>query len=213
MPMMPPWTKPFCWVRSSRKGSAISTTPGATSPRLAPISAIACWRPKLARMRSANRESAGAFIEPGRLLDVYVNVNLAAMVLTAAAAELLAHALLEGGDLGELRLDIGTLPQQAPAVRLQHLAKALELRPLVAPRLVHVDQLADLGERETEALAAQGELEARAVARGVNAPLAVTARCEQPLVFVEADRARCDIELAREFADGKFGALGFHARV
>ena len=53
--------------------------------------------------------SAGAFIEPGRLLDVYVNVNVARVALTAAAAELLAHALFEGGDLGELRLDVGTL--------------------------------------------------------------------------------------------------------
>ncbi len=73
------------------------------------MSDIALWRAKLARIRAAYCGSAGAFIEPGRLLDVYVNVNVARVALTAAAAELLAHALFEGGDLGELRLDVGTL--------------------------------------------------------------------------------------------------------
>src|SRR3989442_5484317 len=121
-------------------------------------------------------------------------------------------ALLEGLDLGELRLDVGALLQQALAVGSEHLAEALELRPLVAPRLVHVDQLADLGERQAEALAAQRELEARAVARRVDAPLAVAPRREQSLVLVEADRARRDVEFAPELADRKFGAFRFHIR-
>jgi hypothetical protein len=33
-------------------------------------------------------------------------------------------------------------------VRLQHGEKALELRALVVPGLVHVDQIADLGQRQ-----------------------------------------------------------------
>src|SRR6185436_19751367 len=82
-------------------------------------------------------------------------------------------------DLGELRLDVGALLQQARLVRLEHGEEALELRPLVAPRLVHVDQLADLRQRQAEALAAQRELEAGAVARRVDAPLAVASRREQ----------------------------------
>src|SRR2546428_14148247 len=125
-------------------------------------------------------------------------------------------ALPEGLDLGELRLDGGALLQQALAGGSEHLAKALELRALVAPRLVHVDQLADLGERQPEALAAQRELEPRAVARRVDAPLAVAPRRDQPLGLVEADRARRDVELARQFADRKLGALRFldpHGRV
>src|SRR5882762_5249757 len=148
----------------------------------------------------------------GRLLYVYVNVNWR-HGLAAPPAQLLLHALLEGRDFGEMRLDVGALLQQAAAVRLQHLAKALELRPLVASRLVHVDQLADLGERQAEALAAQRKLEPRAVAQRVDAPLAVAARRKQSLVLVKADGTRGDIELAREFADRKFGALRFHARV
>src|SRR5262245_31111766 len=125
--------------------------------------------------------------------------------------ELLADSLFERLDLGKLRLDVGALLDQVLLVRLEHREEALELRPLVAPRLVHVDQLADLGQRQTEPLAAQGELEARAVPRRVDAPLAVAARRDQPLVFVEADGARRDLELARELADRVFGSLLLHS--
>src|SRR5216683_2986384 len=75
-----------------------------------------------------------------------------------------------------------SLLQQALAVAFQHLAEALELRPVVAAGLVHVDQLADLGERQAQALAAQRELEPGAVARRVDAALAVATRREQSLV-------------------------------
>src|SRR5258708_25743426 len=78
------------------------------------------------------------------------------------ALELLAHFLLERLDFGELRLDIGALLQQAALVRFQHGEKALQLRSLVASGLVHVDELADLGQAEAQALAAQRELEAGA---------------------------------------------------
>src|SRR5207302_10403075 len=127
--------------------------------------------------------------------------------------QLLVHALREGLDLGELRLDVGALLQQALPVIGEHLAKALELRPLVAPGLVHVDQLADLGERQSQALAAQRELEPGAVARRVDAALAIAPRREQPLVLVEADRAGRDVELARQFTDRKLGPFRFHDRV
>src|SRR5205807_2927077 len=122
----------------------------------------------------------------------------------------------EAVELAELRLDVGALLQQARLGRFEHRQEALELGPLVAARLVHVDQLADLGERQPQALAAQRELEPRAVARRVDAALAVAPRRNQPLVFVEADRARRDAELVRQFADRKLAALRFldpHGRV
>src|SRR5437763_8793730 len=127
--------------------------------------------------------------------------------LAAWAAQLLLHALLEGFDLGELRLDVGALLQEALAVALEHLAEALELRPLVAAGLVHVDQLADLGERQPESLAAQRELEPRAITQRVDAPLALAPRREQALVFVEADGARGDVELFRQLADRELASL------
>ena len=106
----------------------------------------------------------------------------------------------------------------AAAVRLQHGEEALQLRPLVAAGLVHVDQVADLGEREAQALAAQRELEARALARGVDAALAVAPRREQALGLVEADGARRDVELRGQLADRilRVGAFLFdfqHGRV
>jgi hypothetical protein len=120
---------------------------------------------------------------------------------------------LERLDLRKLGFDIGPLLQQARPVLFKHREEALELRALVAPGLVHVDQLADLGQREAEALAAQGQLEAGTVARRVDAALAVALRREQALVLVEADRARRDVELARQFADGEFGAFRFHGNL
>ena len=63
---------------------------------------------------------------------------------------------------------------------------------LVAPGLVHVDELADLGQRQPEALAAQRQLQAGAVARRVDAALAVALAARAGPVLVEADRARRD---------------------
>src|SRR5678815_4465838 len=120
--------------------------------------------------------------------------------------ELPADPLFERQDLGKLRFDVGALLDQAVLVRFEHGEEALELRPLVPAGLVHVDQLADLGKRQSEALAAQGQLETGAIARGVDSPLPVAARRDQALVLVEADGARRDLELARELADRILGA-------
>jgi hypothetical protein len=107
-----------------------------------------------------------------------------------------------------LRLEVGALLLEHRLVALEQRQEALELRPVVAARLVHVDQLANLGKRQAQALAAQRELEARAVALRVDPALSGAARREQPLVLVEADRARGDVELARQLSDREFGALG-----
>ena len=52
--------------------------------------------------------------------------------LTSTALQLLAHLLLEGLDLRELRLDVLALLEQAGLVRFQYRQEALELRALVA---------------------------------------------------------------------------------
>src|SRR3982751_6317060 len=56
---MPAWRKPSCWVRSSQNGRWISTSPGATSPNDAPMSAIARCSAKLCRTR-ASKSGSGA---------------------------------------------------------------------------------------------------------------------------------------------------------
>src|SRR5260221_10450461 len=56
---MPAWKNPCCWVSSGGNGRAIWTRPGSTRSRRAPISAIAPWRAKLARVRLSKSGSAG----------------------------------------------------------------------------------------------------------------------------------------------------------
>ena len=58
--------------------------------------------------------------------------------------------------------------------------------------MVEVEQLADLGQREAEPLAAQDPAEPRAVAGAVEPGQALAARLDQALVLVEADGARGD---------------------
>src|SRR5579859_7347624 len=125
----------------------------------------------------------------------------------APRAEALADALLERGDLRQLGLEVAALLLQQRLVLLEHGEEARQLRALVASRLVHVDQLANLRQRQAEPLAAQRQLQARAVAQGVDAALALAPRREQALVLVEADRARGDVEFAREVPDRVLGAL------
>ena len=99
-------------------------------------------------------------------------------------------------------MQVGELLLELRAVGRQHFQELAQLRLRVARRLVHVDEFLHLGQREAEALAAQGELEPGAVARGVDAAASAALRHEQAAVFVEADGARGEIELARQFADG-----------
>ena len=78
--------------------------------------------------------------------------------------------------------------------------------------VVLVGVLAWLGGAEPRALA---EATALALAPGV-AGLALLPRREEPVALVEADRARRDVEFARQLADGKLGAFlfaGLHGRV
>ena len=103
-------------------------------------------------------------------------------------------------------MQVGELLLELLAVRRQHDEKLFQLRLRVARRLVHVDEFLHLGEGQAEPLAAQRELQAGAVARGVDAVAAAALRRDQAAVFVEADRPRGEVELARELADREGGA-------
>src|SRR5215471_15605306 len=84
----------------------------------------------------------------------------------------------------------------------EHLQEFDELRPLVACGRVNVEELADLGERETEALTAQDELDARALALAVDSRLALAPWRDESLILVESNRPRRQRELLREVGDG-----------
>ena len=118
-------------------------------------------------------------------------------------------ALLVLADLGQHHADVVLLLLELLAVALQHRHEGLQLRRGVGLAVVHPYQLQDLRQRQAEALAAQRELEPRAVALRVDAVAAGACRFEQPGVFVKADRARGDVELGGQFGDRE-AAAGVH---
>src|SRR6266404_4124627 len=127
--------------------------------------------------------------------------DLVTLWIDAAMLELgsdLALHFLEFADMGvevaTLALKIGDV-QAAPTQQLAQLLHA------GAIDLVKIEQLLDLRQRETEPLAAQDPDQPRAVVRAVEPRQALAARLDQALVLVEADGARRDSELARQFGD------------
>jgi hypothetical protein len=100
--------------------------------------------------------------------------------LAALPADQRAAARLVLRDLGQRHLDVVQLLLQLAAMIAQHDQEGLQLRPLVAARFVHVDELLDLLQRQPEPLAAQRQLQARAVAVGVDAVAAGARGLQQP---------------------------------
>src|SRR5207253_2302075 len=103
------------------------------------------------------------------------------------------------------------LQQPRPTVRQQR-KELRELGALVAGDFVEIQQLADLGQREPETLAAQDELDADALAIAVNTSAAVAARRDQSAILVEADRARGQREFARKVGDRVGGGAAGRSR-
>ena len=77
------------------------------------------------------------------------------------------------------------LEQRTPPGK--HLQKLDELRPLAAGRIVEIQKLANLRQRQSKALAAQDELDADPLALPIHSALPVSSRRKQPLVLVEAN--------------------------
>src|SRR6516164_1567206 len=129
------------------------------------------------------------------------SVSVVAFGIDAALLELgrdLGLDFLEFVDVGveiaTLVLEIGDVQAAAP----QKLAQLLHARAI---DLVEIEQLLDLGERETEPLAAQDPAQPHAVVRAVEPRQALAPGLDQPLVLVEANGARGDRELAGELGD------------
>jgi hypothetical protein len=86
----------------------------------------------------------------------------------------------------------------------RHVERRLKLRRLLVAHVVEVEKLADFLEAEAEALAAQDQLQARAVAAGEQAFLPLAAGEQKLLGFVEAQRAGRHVERVAHLADGHF---------
>jgi hypothetical protein len=72
------------------------------------------------------------------------------------AVEKIAALLLELGNLTQDYFDVLALLLQNAAAFLQNLLQALDLRVLVFGGIVHIDQLTDFGQRQSQPLSAQG---------------------------------------------------------
>ena len=100
----------------------------------------------------------------------------------------------------------------ASSVRLT--TKLELLRAALAALAVEVEVALDLGQRRADRLGAQDQRQPRAVAARVDARAVDAARREQALVFVEAQRAQRDAELAAELGDAvELGRLVAAVRV
>ena len=78
---------------------------------------------------------------------------------------------------------------------------AVELLVVAAGGVVELDQLAAFGQGKTDALAAQDQLQADLVPGRIDAFLAPALGAEQALLFIEANGAGGDVELAGEVGD------------
>src|SRR5450631_4039636 len=82
----------------------------------------------------------------------------------ASRSEQFARLAFMTADLVERHAKIRHLLLQLLAVRCQYQEELAQLRRGVSGRLVHVDQLLDLRQRQTQPLATQSELESGTVA-------------------------------------------------
>ena len=107
-------------------------------------------------------------------------------------------------DLFQLRLELCQLTLGLRAMRSQHSEKFLQLRRRIARAVIHIDDFFRFGQRKTQALRAQRELQARAILGAVHPqpPAGASAlRREQSHVFVKTNRTCGQIEFASQIAD------------
>ena len=107
----------------------------------------------------------------------------------------------EFGQFGDRGVDVAFLRVERVDPRAAAVDRELALRAAPVADIVEVDHLADLGQREADALAAQDPGEPRAVAVRIDALRAAPLGRDQPFVLVEAQRAGGDAELGRQVGD------------
>ncbi len=125
--------------------------------------------------------------------------------------ELVETSLSPGFDdvqLGEHAIDVRPSPLQLVAAGGDPIDEQLQLSELARGRVVHVDDLADLGEGEADALAAQDEPQPGAVAGPIDATGATSHRRQQPLGLVPPQGAGGQVEFGGEVRDGVLRLAG-----
>src|SRR3954467_15873287 len=98
-------------------------------------------------------------------------------------------------ELGDGGVDVDALLLEEIDPAAAFLERHPALRGAAVAQIVEVDHLADVGEAEADALAAQYPGQAGAVPPRIDARHALAPRRDQPFVLVEAQRPRRDLEL------------------
>src|SRR5258706_8284216 len=104
-------------------------------------------------------------------------------------------------DLGQHHLDVFALLLEMRAPAIEPGKKLLELLALVAGDVVQLEQLADFGEGEAQALAAQGELQAHPATAAEDPVGALPPGTQEALVLVEADGPGAHVKFFGERRD------------
>ncbi len=105
-----------------------------------------------------------------------------------------------GLDFFQVGLQLRHLRFELALVVGQDHQEFFKLRPGIARAVVHVDQVFGLCQRQPQTFGAQGEFETGAVSAGIHTVSTRRARAlglQQPHVFIKADGAGGEIELAR----------------
>ena len=139
-------------------------------------------------MQEPGVSDAASSTEPGRLrslIDAGIALN----------SELSLDALLQR------LVEIASLVHQVRSAARNVLDQIAQLAGLTGGLVVQVDHMGDLGQRETQPLPAQNQLQTDPVPIVEDAALAVPFGGEQAAVLVVADRAQGRVELAGQLAD------------
>mgnify|MGYP000586431964 CR=1 FL=1 len=119
---------------------------------------------------------------------------------------LFVNVTIEFFDFIEVDLDFGHLRLQLAAVFSQDEQELFQLRHGVARAVVHVDEIARLGQGQAQAFGAQGQAQTGAVAVGVGAVATARPRArrlQQAQIFVKAHGTGGEVELFGQVADRK----------
>ena len=111
------------------------------------------------------------------------------------SGQLFAALGFEKGDFVQHDAEIFAALFQFGAMAFEFKQQGLELRVLFVRVVVEVEQFADLGEAETQALAAQRELESHAIAVAEEPVGALALRVQQAFFFIVAESTRGDAKL------------------
>ena len=104
-------------------------------------------------------------------------------------------------DFIEHDFDVFTLLFELRTTTFQFDGKFVQLAAFVVGEVIQLEQFTQLAEGKPQALAAQGQFEADAVAVAVDAVDAFASRRDQPLIFVMTQGSGGDTEFPGELAD------------